>query len=90
MKSTSSSTVNRVVKLITLPRNTGRPCGLAFEFEIHHALPEHGLIATARHSGPMELQLPAVKGIGGAPLYLIDRYGDGSSIYDIDFEWIGV
>ena len=24
----------------------------------------------------MELQLPAIKGIGGAPIYLIDRYGD--------------
>lgn len=27
-------------------------------------------------------------GIGGAPLYLIDRYEDNRSIYDIDFEWI--
>ena len=39
-------------------------------------------------TGPMELRLPAIKGIGGAPLYLIDRYGDGNSIYDIDFEFI--
>ncbi len=36
----------------------------------------------------MELRLPAIKGIGGAPLYLIDRYADGQSIYDIDFEFI--
>jgi 4-hydroxyphenylpyruvate dioxygenase len=36
----------------------------------------------------MELRLPAVKGIGGAPLYLIDRFEDGKSIYDIDFEFI--
>ena len=36
----------------------------------------------------MELRLPAIKGIGGAPLYLIDRYEDGKSIYDIDFEFI--
>lgn len=35
--------------------------------------------------GPMELRLPAIKGLGGAPLYLIDRYEDGRSIYDIDF-----
>jgi 4-hydroxyphenylpyruvate dioxygenase len=35
----------------------------------------------------MELRLPAIKGIGGAPLYLIDRYEDGKSIYDIDFEF---
>ena len=39
-------------------------------------------------TGPMELRLPAIKGIGGAPLYLIDRHGDGTSIYDIDFDFI--
>jgi 4-hydroxyphenylpyruvate dioxygenase len=32
--------------------------------------------------------LPAIKGIGGAPLYLIDRFTDGMTIYDIDFEFI--
>jgi 4-hydroxyphenylpyruvate dioxygenase len=36
----------------------------------------------------MDLRLPAIKGIGGAPLYLIDRFEDGKSIYDIDFEWV--
>ena len=36
----------------------------------------------------MELRLPAIKGIGGAPLYLIDRYEEGKSIYDIDFEFL--
>jgi 4-hydroxyphenylpyruvate dioxygenase len=36
----------------------------------------------------MELRLPAIKGIGGAPLYLIDRFEEGKSIYDIDFEFI--
>jgi 4-hydroxyphenylpyruvate dioxygenase len=39
-------------------------------------------------TGPMELRLPAIKGIGGAPLYLIDRFEDGKSIYDIDFNFI--
>ena len=39
-------------------------------------------------TGYMELRLPAIKGIGGAPLYLIDRYEEGSSIYDIDFEFV--
>ncbi len=39
-------------------------------------------------TGPMELRLPAIKGIGGAPLYLIDRFEDGKSIYDIDFEFV--
>ena len=39
-------------------------------------------------TGPMELRLPAVRGIGGSIIYLIDRYEgeDGAlSIYDIDF-----
>jgi 4-hydroxyphenylpyruvate dioxygenase len=39
-------------------------------------------------AGPMELKLPAIRGIGGAILYLIDRYEEGSSIYDIDFEYL--
>jgi len=36
---------------------------------------------------PMELKLPAIRGIGGALLYLIDRYEEGGSIYDIDFKF---
>ncbi|MBP7137144.1 MAG: 4-hydroxyphenylpyruvate dioxygenase [Sphingomonadaceae bacterium] len=39
-------------------------------------------------TGPMELRLPAIRGIGGAIIYLIDRYGDALSIYDIDFEYL--
>jgi len=34
--------------------------------------------------GPMELNIPAIKGIGGANVYLVDRYG-AQTIYDIDF-----
>ncbi len=34
--------------------------------------------------GPMELRIPAIKGIGDSLLYLVDRYGD-RSIYDVDF-----
>jgi len=34
--------------------------------------------------GPMELDIPAIKGIGGALIYLVDRYG-AQSIYDVDF-----
>ncbi|MFT6286060.1 MAG: 4-hydroxyphenylpyruvate dioxygenase [Alcanivorax sp.] len=39
-------------------------------------------------TGPMELNLPAIRGIGGAILYLIDRYEEGTSIYDIDFVFL--
>jgi 4-hydroxyphenylpyruvate dioxygenase len=34
--------------------------------------------------GPMELNIPALRGIGGSLIYLIDRYGE-HSIYDVDF-----
>jgi 4-hydroxyphenylpyruvate dioxygenase len=37
--------------------------------------------------GPMELNIPAVRGIGGSLLYFVDRYGDKGSIWDIDFVW---
>ena len=42
------------------------------------AKPVHGSV------GPMELNIPAIQGIGGSVIYLIDRYGD-RSIYDVDF-----
>ena len=35
-------------------------------------------------AGPMELNIPSIRGIGGSLIYLVDRYG-GSSIYDVDF-----
>jgi 4-hydroxyphenylpyruvate dioxygenase len=34
--------------------------------------------------GPMELDIPAIEGIGGAFVYLVDRYG-AATIYDVDF-----
>ena len=36
--------------------------------------------------GPMELNIPAIKGIGDSLLYLVDRYGPKGSIYDVDFQ----
>jgi 4-hydroxyphenylpyruvate dioxygenase len=34
--------------------------------------------------GAMELNIPAIEGIGGSNLYLVDRYG-AQEIYDVDF-----
>jgi len=45
----------------------------------NNAQPYHG------HTGPMELNIPAIRGIGGSIIYLIDRYGE-HSIYDVDFK----
>jgi 4-hydroxyphenylpyruvate dioxygenase len=67
-------------------------CGMAFRVKDAHQVYaralELGAIPVEIPTGPMELRLPAIKGIGGAPLYLIDRFEDGKSIYDIDFEFI--
>ena len=30
---------------------------------------------------------PAIEGIGGSILYLVDRYGDKGTIYDVDFDF---
>ena len=38
--------------------------------------------------GPMELNIPAIKGIGDSLIYLVDRYGPRGSIYDVDFEFL--
>ncbi len=36
--------------------------------------------------GPMELCIPAIKGIGDSYLYLVDRYAPHDSIYSVDFK----
>ena len=46
------------------------------------AKPHHGPV------GPMELNIPAIQGIGGSLIYLVDRYpgnGGALTIYDVDF-----
>ncbi|MDR6395317.1 4-hydroxyphenylpyruvate dioxygenase [Herbaspirillum seropedicae] len=67
-------------------------CGMAFRVKDAHQAYARALELGAQPvnipTGPMELRLPAIKGIGGAPLYLIDRFAEGRSIYDIDFEFI--
>ena len=67
-------------------------CGMAFRVKDSHKAYARALELGAQPlempTGPMELRLPAIKGIGGAPLYLIDRHEEGRSIYDVDFEWL--
>jgi len=36
------------------------------------------------------LDVPAIKGIGGSLLYLVDRYGAKGSPYGAEFDWLGV
>jgi 4-hydroxyphenylpyruvate dioxygenase len=67
-------------------------CGMAFRVknaaEAYQRALDRGAQPIDIPVGPMELKLPAIRGIGGAILYLIDRYEEGSSIYDIDFEFL--
>lgn len=67
-------------------------CGMAFRVNDAHLAYHRALELGAQPidipTGPMELRLPAIRGIGGAPLYLIDRFEEGSSIYDIDFHYL--
>jgi 4-hydroxyphenylpyruvate dioxygenase len=45
---------------------------------------ERGAAQVMGKVGPMELNIPAIEGIGGANLYLVDKPG-AATIYDIDF-----
>ncbi len=56
-------------------KDAARALALAVE---RGATPVQGLV------GPMELNIPAIEGIGGSNLYLVDRYG-AQEIYDVDF-----
>jgi 4-hydroxyphenylpyruvate dioxygenase len=75
------------------------PCACAMAFRVVDARaayeralslgaePFHGKV------GPMELNIPAIRGIGGSLLYFVDRYAGNpanpGSIWDVDFVWTG-
>ncbi|HET7334590.1 MAG TPA: 4-hydroxyphenylpyruvate dioxygenase [Rhizomicrobium sp.] len=63
-------------------------CAMAFRVKdaakTHKKLIELGAKPFQNAVGPMELNIPAIEGIGGSVIYLVDRYGD-RSIYDVDF-----
>jgi 4-hydroxyphenylpyruvate dioxygenase len=67
-------------------------CGMAFRVKnaqaAYAAAIERGAEPVEAKTGMMELRIPAIKGIGGALIYLVDRYGDDLSIYDIDFVYL--
>lgn len=78
------------------------PSVCAMAFRVHDAQAayrralELGAWGVPANSGPMELNIPAIKGIGDSLIYLVDRWrgkdgrAPGSigdiSIYDVDFE----
>ena len=68
-------------------------CGMGWRVrdaaKAYAAALERGAEPVEVKTGPMELNLPAIRGIGGSIIYLVDRYEGGTfgdlSIYDIDF-----
>src|ERR1700692_709013 len=63
-------------------------CAMAFRvkdaaFALRKAV-EAGAKEVKGSIGPMELNIPAIEGIGGSLIYLVDRYTN-PTIYDIDF-----
>ena len=71
-------------------------CGMAFRVKdaalAYREAVARGAEPVESRTGIMELRIPAIRGIGGAFVYLIDRYGPMNStalsIYDIDFTWL--
>ncbi len=67
-------------------------CAMAFRVKDARFAYERALKLGAKpftgRTGPMELNIPAIEGLGGSALYLVDRYG-GHTIYDVDFLPVG-
>ena len=66
------------------------PCACAMAFRVKDAVKAYeyalskGAVPFKGSYGFMELNIPAVYGIGGSVLYFVDRYGE-RNIYDVDF-----
>ncbi len=65
------------------------PCACAMAFRVKDAAKavarakELGAWVVESEVGPMELKIPAIKGIGDSLIYLVDRYGDKGSILTV-------
>ena len=57
-----------------------RDAGLAYRRAL-----ELGARGIESRCGPMELNIPAIEGVGHSLIYLVDRYGARGTIYDVDF-----
>jgi len=67
------------------------PCACAMAFRVKDAAKAHdralrlGATNVLGDIAEGELTIPAIEGIGGSRLYLVDRYGANGTIYDTDF-----
>lgn len=64
-------------------------CALAFRVDDAQRAVERAMRYRAQifrgRVGPNELVIPAVRGLEGSLIYLVDRFGETGSIYDVDF-----
>jgi 4-hydroxyphenylpyruvate dioxygenase len=69
------------------------PCAPAMAWRVvdaRHALKRVIDLGGAEYTGPdKSLDVPAVVGIGGSLLYLVDTYGAKGSPYAAEFDWLG-
>jgi len=67
-------------------------CAMGFRVksaaEAYREAIKRGAEPVSTQPGISELNIPAIKGIGGALIYFIDRFEEGQSIYDVDFEYL--
>ena len=67
------------------------PCACAMAFRVKDAARAHaralelGATNVESDAAEGELRIPAIEGIGGSRLYLVDTYGAKGTIYDTDF-----
>ena len=73
-------------------RHSPSVCAMAFRVRdaaaAYEKLLERGAWGVESRTGPGELNIPAIKGIGDSLIYLVDRYPEnayGNTIYDVDF-----
>jgi 4-hydroxyphenylpyruvate dioxygenase len=67
-------------------------CGFAIRFsrpapEVLRKTLENGAAEVTGKTGSGAVDAPAIQGIGGCMLYLVDRYGDKGSVFD-GYEWL--
>ena len=70
------------------------PCACAMAFRVKDAAAAHkraldlGATNVERDLIDGEMNFPAIEGIGGSHLYLVDTYGEKGSIYETDFDFV--
>ncbi|TAN07748.1 MAG: 4-hydroxyphenylpyruvate dioxygenase [Rhodanobacteraceae bacterium] len=67
-------------------------CGFALRFtrpvrEVLHEVLAKDAREVPGNADTLAVDTPAIDGVGGSALYLVDRYGDRGSLYD-DWEWL--